>query len=143
MPQTPEAAPAAPRSQGADAPTQKVNELMPFLEFVEIHPVGTAVDGVVDSYSSHGAYVTIGDVRGYVPLRLLADPPPRSAREVLKLGDTVRLEVVSFAPARCSIDLRPATIVAEAAPDGEPATPAAAKRRGRGRSATAVEGFRR
>ena len=90
---------------------------MPFLEFVEIHPVGTAVDGVVDSYSSHGAYVTIGDVRGYVPLRLLADPPPRSAREVLKLGDTVRLEVVSFAPTRCSIDLRPATIVAEAAPD--------------------------
>ncbi len=112
---------------------------MPFLEFVEIHPVGTAVDGVVDSYSSHGAYVTIGDVRGYVPLRLLADPPPRSAREVLKLGDTVRLEVVSFAPTRCSIDLRPATIVAEAAPAAEPATPTPAteKRRGRGRSSTA------
>ena len=51
---------------------------MPFLDFVQHHPVGTSVNAIVDSYSSHGAYVKIGDVFGYVPLRLMSDPPPRA-----------------------------------------------------------------
>jgi hypothetical protein len=84
--------------------SETVNELMPFLEFVEHHPVGTSVNAIVDSYSSHGAYVRIGDVLGYVPLRLMEDPAPRSAREVMKVGDAVTLVVASFAPARRSID---------------------------------------
>lgn len=83
-----------------------VNELMPFLDFVEHHPVGTSVNGTVDAYSSHGAYITIADtdVRGYVPLRLMADPPPRSAKSVMKQGESVTVVVVSFAPSRRSID---------------------------------------
>ena len=83
-----------------------VNELMPFLEFVEHHPVGTSVNGTVESYSSHGAYISIGGdgVRGYVPLRLMADPAPPSARKVMQIGESVTLVVVSFAPARRSID---------------------------------------
>ena len=44
-------------------------------------------------------------MRGYVPLRLMSDPPPRSAREVMKVGDAVTLVVVSFAPGRRSVDL--------------------------------------
>ncbi len=85
---------------------EPVNELMPFLEFVEHHPVGTSVNGTVESYSSHGAYISIGEngVRGYVPLRLLADPAPTSARKVMQLGESVTLVVVSFAPLRRSID---------------------------------------
>jgi hypothetical protein len=85
---------------------ETVNELMPFLEFVEHHPVGTSVNGTVESYSSHGAYISIGEngVRGYVPLRLMADPPPTSARKVMKIGESVTLVVVSFAPLRRSID---------------------------------------
>ena len=63
------------------------------------------MNGVVDSYSSHGAYVKLGDLRGYVPLRLMSDPPPRSAREVMHIGDAVTLVVTSFAPARRSVDL--------------------------------------
>ncbi len=94
-------APTAGRTD--DGPT--VNDLLPFLDFVEHHPVGSSVNGVVESYSSHGAYVTIGDLRGYVPLRLMSDPPPRSAREVMHVGDAVTLVVVSFAPARRSVDL--------------------------------------
>jgi hypothetical protein len=82
-----------------------VNELLPFLNFVEEHPIGTTVDGATESYSSHGAYVTVGDVRAYVPLRYLADPPPRSARDVLALGTTAQFVVVSFNPPRRSIDL--------------------------------------
>ncbi|MGH9272003.1 MAG: S1 RNA-binding domain-containing protein, partial [Ilumatobacteraceae bacterium] len=82
-----------------------VNDVLPFLDFVERHPMGSSVNGVVESYSSHGAYVSIGDVRGYVPLRLMSDPPPRSAREVMKVQDAVTLVVTSFAPARRSIEL--------------------------------------
>jgi hypothetical protein len=92
--------------QSAPKAGETVNELMPFLEFVEHHPVGTSVNGTVESYSSHGAYISIGEngVRGYVPLRLMADPPPPSARKVMKLGESVTLVVVSFAPSRRSID---------------------------------------
>jgi hypothetical protein len=105
-------APASPSPQPAkqtDAPTatrpHMVNELLPFLGFVEHHPVGSTVAAVVESYSSHGAYVAAGDARGYVPLRLMAEPAPRSARSVMKLGDTVELVVVSFNATRRSIDL--------------------------------------
>jgi S1 RNA binding domain/Zc3h12a-like Ribonuclease NYN domain len=89
------------------APTKSavVNDLMPFLSFVEHHPVGTSVNAVVENYSSHGAYVRVGDVKAYVPLRLMAEPAPRSAREFMKIGDAVTLVVDSFAPARRSIDL--------------------------------------
>ena len=100
----------APRpADQTDAPTaarpHMVNELLPFLSFVEQHPVGSSVTGVVESYSSHGAYVRLGDARGYVPLRLMASPAPRSARSVMKLGEPVELVVVSFNPTRRSIDL--------------------------------------
>jgi len=104
----------APKSEEARKKSQDssprggapVNDALPFLEFVEHHPVGTSINGTVDSYSSHGAYVAIGDdgVRGYVPLRLMADPAPTSARKVMRLGESVTLVVVSFAAARRSID---------------------------------------
>ncbi len=95
----------AARSKAPKGP-EPVNDLMPFLDFVEHHPVGTSVNGTVDAYSSHGAYVSIGDhgVRAYLPLRLMADPPPRSARKVLSLGESTTLVVVSFAAERRSID---------------------------------------
>ncbi len=110
QPETPpsESAPEtnAARRDRAPRAGEVVNELMPFLEFVEHHPVGTSVNGTVESYSSHGAYISIGEngVRGYVPLRLMAKPAPTSARKVMKLGESVTLVVVSFAPLRRSID---------------------------------------
>jgi hypothetical protein len=118
---TPPTPAAAPPSGGP------VNDLLPFLDFVEHHPVGTGVTGIVETYSSHGAYVKVGDVRGYVPLRLMGTPPPRSAREVMRLGDSVPLVVASFAPPRRSIDLAVPGIV-DVAPPIEDPTP---KRRGR------------
>jgi hypothetical protein len=102
-----EQAPSTPR-QDTHAPRagDVVNELMPFLEFVEHHPIGTSVNGIVESYSSHGAYISIGTdgVRGYIPLRLMADPPPPSARKVMQIGEAVTVVVVSFAAPRRSID---------------------------------------
>ncbi len=124
------AAKSKAKSQPAAAPKRApkggdpVNELMPFLDFVEKHPVGTSVNGTVDAYSSHGAYITIADseVRGYVPLRLMADPMPRSAKSVMKQGESVTVVVVSFAPARRSIDCALPDMadaaVAEAAAEG-------------------------
>jgi S1 RNA binding domain/Zc3h12a-like Ribonuclease NYN domain len=99
------------------------NDLLSFLSFVEHFPVGTAVTAVVDSYSSHGAYVSIGDVKGYVPLRLMGDPPPRSAREEMEIGETVTLVVSSFGAARRSIDL--------AVPSMAPPQPAPSEARAR------------
>jgi hypothetical protein len=106
---------AAPVAQEAAAPAPSrptpptsgptVNELLPFLDFVEHHPIGSSVNGVVESYSSHGAYVALGSVRGYVPLRLMGNPSPRSAREVMRVGDAVTLVVASFSPGRRSVDL--------------------------------------
>ncbi len=96
---------SAPAPARPAAPGGAVNDLLPFLDFVEHHPISSSVNGVVESYSSHGAYVTIGDIRGYVPLRLMGDAPPRSAREVMRIGDAVTLVVTSFAPARRSVEL--------------------------------------
>jgi S1 RNA binding domain/Zc3h12a-like Ribonuclease NYN domain len=113
----PTPAPVAQAAATSAAPKSgPVNDVLPFLSFVEHHPVGTSVIAVVDHYSSHGAYVQIGDVQGYVPLRLMADPAPRSAREVMKVGETVTLVVESFAAGRRSIDLGlPAMVPAAAA----------------------------
>ncbi|MFT3853265.1 MAG: S1 RNA-binding domain-containing protein [Ilumatobacteraceae bacterium] len=115
-------APTKPSAPVEAAPrATEVNELIPFLTFVEHHPPGTSVSAVVDSYSSHGAYVTIGDVRGYVPLRLMADPAPRSAREYMKVGESVTLVVESFAPARRSIDLAVPAMATVTLPAPKPA----------------------
>jgi hypothetical protein len=100
---------AAGAAKSAEAPASSrhaaINELLPFLGFVERHPIGSTVDATVESYSSHGAYVAIDGVRGYVPLRYLGDPPPRSARDVLALGTTAPFIVVSFNAPRRGIDL--------------------------------------
>jgi hypothetical protein len=105
----PKAEPAKPKHGEAAkaAPTAPmVNDLLPFLAFVENSPVGSLVDGKVDSYSSHGAYATCADgVRLYIPMRSMATPAPRSAREVLSLGETRSFVVVSFNPNRRGIDV--------------------------------------
>ena len=94
----PNAAPPASRSTMA-------NEVMPYLQFVEKHKIGTKVKATVAEYTSNGATVTIGDVRGYLSLKHMASPPPRAAREVVKIGDTLQLVIVGYTPARRSVDL--------------------------------------
>lgn len=115
--------------------TQTVNDLLPFLSFVEHHPAGSSVNAIVENYSSHGAYVRVGDVKGYVPLRLMSDPAPRSAREFMKIGDAITLVVDSFAPARRSIDLA----VAGMSTAKPPAEPVRRGRKTRSAAATEVE----
>ena len=126
-PQAPAAKPQTAKSpapkMSAKPKAATINELSPFLEFVEKCPVGSKVKGVVDQYSAHGVYVKIGDVRGYLPLRLMATPAPRSAREHVKIGQQVNLMVDSFVASRRSIDV---AIVGTVTPMKKAPAPAAA-----------------
>jgi len=117
---------------GAVAPgARHSNDLEPFTAFQETHRVGATVKGVVEAYSSHGATVRVGDVTCYVPLRLLADPPTRSARDHLKIGETVSLMVAGYRVDRRSIDAGLPAVVKAALrriPAEETAQPVVAKR---------------
>ncbi|MFM8247670.1 MAG: NYN domain-containing protein [Acidimicrobiaceae bacterium] len=95
------------KSGAATKSTQppKLNDLTTFLNFVEKNPIGIKVKGSVDSYASHGVYVKIGEVSGYLPMRLMASPTPRSAREHVKLGASLNLVVVGYTPSRRSVEL--------------------------------------
>src|SRR5262245_6590213 len=86
---------------------EPINDQVVYLTFVVDHPVGSVVEGTVDRFASHGAYVHAGDAQCYVPLRELGDPPPRSAREVLNLGETRPFVVHRFDPVRRGIDVLP------------------------------------
>src|SRR4051812_3715996 len=97
-----------PRRRRSSAHGDPINDQLVYAAFVVDHPVGSLVDGVVDRFSSHGAYVHVGEAQCYVPLRELGDPPPRSAREVLNLGETRPFTVQRFDPARRGIDVVPA-----------------------------------
>jgi hypothetical protein len=120
----PNARPATPQPSTARAGTM-ANEVMPYLQFVEKHPVGTKVKAVVKSYAANGVTVMIGDVAGYVPLRNMASPLPRSARDVFSLGDAVTLTIVGYTPARRSVDLGVPDVVAVT---GQSPTKGAAKK---------------
>jgi hypothetical protein len=108
---------APAKAQAPAVRAKMANELMPFVEFVEKHPVGTKVKAVVDSYAANGITVLIGDIAGYVPLRNMATPIPRSARDLFAIGDTTSLVVTGYTPSRRSVDLGvPGVVDVAAAP---------------------------
>jgi uncharacterized membrane protein YgcG len=114
---------------GSDG-VQPYNEPLPFIDFVAAHPIGTELEGTVERFSSHGAYVLAGGARCYLPLKHLADPPPRSAREVLDLGESYTFVVQSIDTPRRGVDLAIPGVVpvpvesdAEVATAGEPEHP--------------------
>lgn len=102
---------AAPAAR--NRPKEPVNEALPFLDFVGKHPVNTMIEAEVESFSSHGAYVRSDGVRCYVPLKLMGDPTPRSARSVLHAGETRRFVVFEIDGPSRSIDL---ALVVDATP---------------------------
>ena len=139
----------AQRKSGGKEP-EPYNEPLPFIEFVGAHPVGSVVQGEVEQFSSHGAYVLVDGTRCYVPLKALADPAPRSARDVLTLNETRDFVVVAIDTPRRGIDLAmPGVEVADDAADDdasgddvveEPSVsedaPSGGRARGRSRSRT-------
>jgi hypothetical protein len=93
------------RSSERRKPGEPLNEPLAFIEFVGAHPIGSVVEGTVDQFSSHGAYVSASGARCYVPLKLMGDPPPRSAKDVLRLGATRQFLVHAFDVPRRGVDL--------------------------------------
>ena len=96
------------RGRGAQPETaepEAVNQPAPFLQFVIDHRLGTEVEGIVDSFSSHGAFVTVDDVRCYVPLSAMGDPRPNRARDVLERGETRGFVVQAVDAPRRGIEL--------------------------------------
>ena len=92
------ATPAATRGSGHG---EALNDSMTFITFVAEHPIGSTFEGVVASFTSHGAHVDVGGMLCHVPLRGLGDPPPVKARSVLTKGETRTFELVSLdAPRR-------------------------------------------
>jgi hypothetical protein len=82
-----------------------INAALPFIEFVGAHPVGSLVEGTVDQFTSHGAYVVASGARCYLPLKALGDPPPRSAKEILQIGETRDFVVVAIDTPRRGLDV--------------------------------------
>jgi hypothetical protein len=127
QPAKPKPAPATASPAGA---ARAVNDVLPFLAFVEKHPVGSKVKCFVDSYSAHGANVSVDGIKAYAPLRLLGSPPPRSARDALKLGQVVRLVIAGYTPSRRSVEVGVVEAVKVAVPAKAttPVKPVAKKR---------------
>jgi predicted RNA-binding protein with RPS1 domain len=89
----------------ARQPFEPLNAALPFIEFVGAHPVGSTITGEVERFSSHGAYVAAAGARCYVPLKLMGDPPPKSAKEILRVGESRDFVVFAIDPPRRGIDL--------------------------------------
>lgn len=94
------------RAPGTDArPPEAVNEPLPFITFIADHPLGTEVEGTVESFTSHGAFITADGARCYAPVSGLGDPPPRSAKEVLKRGESYTFVIQALDAPRRGIEL--------------------------------------
>ncbi len=113
------------RATVASEPAREAyNDLLPFIEFVAAHPAGSIVEGSVERFSSHGAYVIVEGARCYLPLKNMADPPPRSARELLKVGELHPFVIQAFDTPRRGVDLAIPGVVPlpTVAPEHAPAT---------------------
>jgi hypothetical protein len=116
---------------------EAVNAPIPFITFIAAHPLGAAVEGVVEGFTSHGAVVMVGDVRCYVPLSGLAQPAPRSAREVLTRGEQRTFVVTALDPARRGVELAvPEVSIVRGVPSEETVAAEVAMTRPRGRRAS-------
>src|SRR5580765_7893847 len=58
-----------PRRRRDSSHGEPINDQLVYASFVVDHPIGSVVEGIVDRFSSHGAYVHVDQARCYVPLR--------------------------------------------------------------------------
>jgi len=93
------------RRRGSPPPAEPVNEPLAFIELVAAHPLGSKIEGEVETFSSHGAFIQAGGARCYIPLSALADPAPRAAKDVLRKGETRTFVIQALDPARRGIEL--------------------------------------
>jgi hypothetical protein len=87
------------------ATSDALNDAVNFLTFVADHPVGSAFEGTVTAFTSHGAHVSVDGMLCHIPLRGLASPPPNRARQVLTKGETRSFVLISLDAARRRAEL--------------------------------------
>jgi len=102
---SPKEAGARRRRGRGRGPAEPVNEPLAFITFIADHQPGSEVEATVESFTSHGAFVTANGARCYVPLTGLGDPPPRSAKDVLRRGEPRTFVVQALDPPRRGIEL--------------------------------------
>jgi hypothetical protein len=93
------------RRRGTEVPSEPLNEPFNFITFIAAHQLGDEVEGSVDEFSSHGAFISVDGARCYLPLSAMGDVPPRSAREVLRKGERRTFIVQAFDAMRRGIEL--------------------------------------
>ncbi|HVL92183.1 MAG TPA: hypothetical protein VM264_02470, partial [Acidimicrobiales bacterium] len=93
------------RRRGGAPPAEPVNAPLAFIEFVAAHPLGSELEGEVETFSSHGAFVQASGARCYIPLSALGDPPPRAAKDVLRKGEVRTFVLQALDPPRRGIEL--------------------------------------
>ena len=86
-------------------PPPAVNEPLSFINFVAAFAVGSAIEGEVVSFTSHGAMVDVpvpdgGVLHSYIPLTAMGSPPPTKARQVLKKGEVRPFVLAGLDPPR-------------------------------------------
>jgi hypothetical protein len=93
------------RRRSSGAPPQAVNDPLTFITFIADHPLGSELEGEVESFTSHGAFVLVDGTRCYIPLSGMGDPPPRRARQVLSKGERRRFVLQALDPQRRGVEL--------------------------------------
>ncbi|MHB8505660.1 MAG: NYN domain-containing protein [Acidimicrobiales bacterium] len=93
------------RRRTSEPPSEPVNLPLTFINFIAAHRLGSTVDGTVDAFSSHGAFVTVDGATCYLPLSAMGEPPPNRAREVVSKGEQRTFVVQAFDPLRRGIEL--------------------------------------
>ncbi len=91
--------------KAAAATTPGANADRKWQAFRRAHPEGSSITATVERFSSHGAYADSDGVEVYLPLRLLSDPPPRRARDLVTIGESRSFFVHRFDSARRGIDI--------------------------------------
>lgn len=108
------------RPRRGQQPAEPINDPATFLKFVIDYRPGAEVEGTIDTFASHGAFVLVGDVRCYAPLVGLGSPPPTRARDVLAQGEVRTFVVQAIDAPRRGIELSlPEFAVPAATPSDE------------------------
>ena len=93
------------RRPGHAPPPETVNDPAPFIRFITTYKLGSPVEGVVDRFSSHGAFIVVDETTCYVPLTAMGSPPPRAARDVMKKGERRTFVVQALDAQRRGVEL--------------------------------------
>jgi hypothetical protein len=80
------------------------NDAAHWKAFKADYPIGSTIAATVDRFSSHGAYGSVDGVVIYLPNRLLGDPAPTKARDVVDMGATMDFVIHRYDPDRNGID---------------------------------------